>query len=266
MPRIIADNLCIEFPIYERNARSLRHHLVINRLPARDNRKAPDTRPVGASIVEQADGRFVVRAIDSANFTLNDGDRLGIVGHNGAGKTTLLKAIAGIYEPISGSIAVTGRVSPLFNVNEGMDPDSTGFENIWLRCRVLGMTNDDIDRCIDDIAEFTGLGDYLDMPIRTYSSGMLVRLTFAVTTALDHDILVMDEMIGAGDAAFVEQAQVRLRAFVGRSGILIVATHSPAILHQWCNKGMLMHQGRVEAMGSVDEIIAAYEKSVAGGG
>lgn len=265
MLHVTADNLCIEFPIYEQSARSLRHHLVINRLPARNKNTTPVTRPVGATIVEQADGRFVVRAVDQASFTLNEGDRVGIVGHNGAGKTTLLKAIAGIYEPVSGSINMTGRVSPLFNVNEGMDTDSTGIENIWLRCRVLGMMNDEVGQCIDDIAEFTGLGDYLDMPIRTYSSGMLVRLTFAITTALNHDILVMDEMIGAGDAAFVEQAQARLRGFVERSGILVIATHNPGILHEWCNKGMLMQQGRVLMMGSVDEVLAAYGKSVADG-
>lgn len=263
MLQIEAENLCIEYPIYERWSRSLRHHLVIQRLGGKPTEEPRSLLSVGARIVANRRGMVVVRALDNISFVIRDGDRLGIVGHNGAGKTTLLKAIAGIYEPISGNLTVTGRISPLFNLQEGMNPDSTGRENIWLRGRILGMSTGMIASCIDDIAEFTQLGDYLEMPIRTYSSGMLVRLAFAIATSVKHEILLMDEMIGAGDATFIEKAEARLRDFVEETGIMVVASHSPSILRRWCNKAMLLHHGHLILMSSVDEVLTKYAEVTA---
>jgi ABC-2 type transport system ATP-binding protein len=200
----------------------------------------------------------VIKAIDGLSLSLREGDRLGIMGHNGAGKTTLLRVLAGVYEPTRGEIAVKGSITPMFSLNDGMDPDATGYENIWLRSAVLGFSRDFTARHIDDIAEFSELGDYLDMPIRTYSSGMFVRLGFAIATSLDPQILIMDEMIGAGDAKFFSRAQERLKQMIERTGILVVATHSGDILQRWCNKAVLLNHGKLVHVGAVDETLKRY--------
>jgi ABC-2 type transport system ATP-binding protein/lipopolysaccharide transport system ATP-binding protein len=167
--------------------------------------------------------------------------------------------LAGIYEPIIGSLRTSGRVVPLFDLQLGMDHDATGIENIWMRGKMLNLSTQQIDDALDDIVEFTELGDYLYMPIRTYSAGMMVRLAFAISTAVTPEILILDEMIGAGDAAFIARADIRLRAFLERAGILVVASHSLPILRQWCNKGMLLERGKLVAYGPLDEVVARYE-------
>jgi ABC-2 type transport system ATP-binding protein/lipopolysaccharide transport system ATP-binding protein len=149
----------------------------------------------------------------------------------------------------------------MFNLTDGMDMEATGYENIWIRGQILGCSRSFIARCLDDIVEFCELGDFLNMPLRTYSAGMMVRLGFAIATALRPQILVMDEMIGAGDAAFFERARVRLTRFIETAGILVVATHSPDIIRTWCNKAMWLAHGQVAGFGPVDEIMAAYAKA-----
>jgi len=258
MSSISTKNLQIEFPIYDSRARSLRHQLVIDRLIKRPSYGREST--VGGSISRGDSGKVIITALEDITFSIKDGDRLGLLGHNGAGKSTLLKVMAKIYEPISGSIDIQGRISPMFNLSDSMDPESTGIENIWLRGRILGLSNDDISSNIDDIAEFTDLGEYLHMPIRTYSSGMLVRLSFAISTAIQPDILLMDEMIGAGDAVFVEQANLRLKKFIDIAGLMVVASHSMGIIREWCNVAMVLHHGRLVTMGPVEEGIKEYER------
>jgi ABC-type polysaccharide/polyol phosphate transport system ATPase subunit len=253
---IDARDIHIEFPLYGQRHRSLRNFFIPRALVAR--RAMPGA--VGGAIEAELSGKVVIKAIDGLSFSLREGDRLGIMGHNGAGKTTLLRMLAGVYEPTRGDLSVNGAVTPMFSLSDGMDPDATGYENIWLRSAVLGFGRDFTERHVDDIAEFSELGDYLDMPVRTYSSGMFVRLGFAIATSLDPQILIMDEMIGAGDAKFFSRAEARLKQMIERTGILVVATHSPQILKTWCNKGMLLNHGVLAHFGTIEETLARYDQ------
>src|SRR5580693_3857392 len=186
-----------------------------------------------ASVQRLGRGIVVVRAIDSMSFTIKSGERVGLIGHNGAGKTTLLRTLAGIYEPTGGTLTVTGNIMPLFNLMEGMLPDATGREFTHVRGILLGLKPDRIDALAEEVIEFCELGSYIDMPVRTYSTGMLVRLAFAIATSVTSDILLFDELIGAGDARFISRAEEQLQSFVERSNIVVVASHIRAILSKW---------------------------------
>jgi ABC-type polysaccharide/polyol phosphate transport system ATPase subunit len=259
---IDVENIHVEFPLYGQRQRSLRNLIV----PKNFGVRRPGPGAVGGLIEAEVSGKVVINAIDGLSFSLREGDRLGIIGHNGAGKTTLLRVLAGVYEPVRGRLAIRGNVTPMFSLNDGMDQDATGYENIWLRSAVLGFSRSAIADHIDDIAEFSELGEYLDMPVRTYSSGMFVRLGFAIATALDPQILIMDEMIGAGDAKFISRAEVRLKRMIERTGILVVATHATGILKTWCNKAMLLSRGKLVHFGDVDETLKRYEELAASNG
>jgi ABC-2 type transport system ATP-binding protein len=263
MIAIDADDLHVEFPLYGQRQRSLRNFIVPKSFGT-SRQAAPGA--VGGAIEAERSGKVLIKAIDGLSFSLREGDRLGIIGHNGAGKTTLLRVLAGVYEPVRGRLTIRGSVTPMFNMSDGMDQDATGYENIWLRSSVLGFSREAIAQHIDGIAEFSELGDYLDMPVRTYSTGMFVRLGFAIATALDPQILVMDEMIGAGDAKFLSRAETRLKAMIERTGILVVASHSPDILKTWCNKAMLMNHGKLVHFGDVQDTLRRYEELAAIGG
>jgi ABC-type polysaccharide/polyol phosphate transport system ATPase subunit len=184
---------------------------------------------------------------------------LGIIGHNGAGKSTLLRICAGVYEPANGRVLIEGRVSPLFNTAPGLDPDDTGFENIITCGLFLNMTREEIANKIEDIGAFSELGEYLSLPVKTYSAGMLTRLGFAIATAIDPEILVLDEGLGAGDARFAEKAQKRVDALVERSSILILASHSDALIQSLCNRAILMDSGGIIMDGSINDVLAAYK-------
>lgn len=259
MLSVVAKDIHVEFPVYDHQARSLKHslglkHIVqgINRIKAHEH--------VGGRIGTGETGRIVIKALDGVSFDLHEGDRVGLVGHNGSGKTTLLRAVSGIYEPASGTVWASGRVVPLFDLSLGMDFDATGVENIWMRGKLLGLSTPQIRDSLEDIADFTELGDYLYMPMRTYSAGMMVRLAFAISTAITPEILVLDEMIGAGDAAFIARANARLKGFLAKAGILLIASHSETVLRQWCTKGMLLEHGKLVACGPLDDVLDRYEK------
>jgi ABC-2 type transport system ATP-binding protein/lipopolysaccharide transport system ATP-binding protein len=247
---MVLDKVCVDFPIYDSD-RSLRKLLFRGK--------------VGGIV--RSDGsrrhRVTVRGLDNLSFELHDGDRLGVIGHNGAGKSTLLRVMAGAYRPSSGTIAVDGEVSSLLTLGMGFDTDDTGFENLYTGCLYLGMTPRQIRAKTDAIAEFTELGEYLRMPVRTYSSGMQVRLSFAIATAIDPDILLLDEVLGAGDAHFMLKAQQRIEDLMSRASLLVLASHSTEVIRQFCTKAMLLHSGRIEAFGDVESTLAAYEKWVA---
>jgi ABC-2 type transport system ATP-binding protein/lipopolysaccharide transport system ATP-binding protein len=238
--------------------RSLKHTLGLGPLTKGINRLATRKLNVGGQIGAGEKGRVVIKALDGLTFEINEGDRIGLLGHNGSGKTTLLRTLAGIYEPVSGVMRTSGRAFPLFDLQLGMDQDATGIENIWMRGKFLGLTTKQIQDALEDIAEFTELGEYLHMPIRTYSSGMMLRLAFAISTAIKPEILILDEMIGAGDAAFIARADARLKDFLSKAGILVIASHAMPILRQWCNKGMLLEHGKLIAYGPLEEVIARY--------
>jgi len=205
-----------------------------------------------------ARNRVIVQALSEVSFSLGEGDRVALIGHNGAGKTTLLRVLAGIYRPVSGRVTTKGRIAPLFDVSLGMSPDSTGWENIRIRALYLGMKSDELAAKLDDIAAFTELGQFLDMPLRTYSLGMQTRLAFAVSTAIQPEILLLDEGIGAGDAAFIERANRRLDAFVARAGIMVLASHSPELVERLCSKALVMEHGQVRFFGPRAEAMDFY--------
>ena len=185
---------------------------------------------------------------------------LGLIGHNGAGKSTLLKVFAGVYKPDSGSIRTDGRVSPLFNSAPGLDPDDNGYENIATCGMFLGMSREEINRKLPDIVAFCELGEYLELPVRTYSNGMVARLAFALATSIDPDILLLDEGLGAGDTAFAARAEARMQAFIQRTRVLVLASHSDALIKSICSRAILLEKGRLIAIGRVEDIIDRYYK------
>ena len=209
--------------------------------------------------MEDSEGRIpIVQALDNLNLTLDHGTKVGLVGHNGAGKTTLLRVLAGIYEPNEGTVDVEGQVAPMFDQSLGMDPESSGFENIVLRGLCLGMSKREIMARTDEIAKFTELGDFLNLPIRTFSDGMRTRLAFAISTAIQPDILLLDEGIAAGDAAFLAKANKRLEAFTEQASIIVLASHSNTLISRMCTSAILLEHGRLIAQGATDEILAVY--------
>jgi ABC-type polysaccharide/polyol phosphate transport system ATPase subunit len=259
MLSIVGKDIHVEFRVYDHHMRSLKHQLGIGHLAKSINRFATRKLNVGGQIDTGATGGVVIKALEGINFEFHEGDRVGLLGHNGSGKTTLLRTLAGIYEPISGEIRANARVVPLFDLQLGMDVDATGLENIWLRSKLLGLTSRQINSSIEDIAEFTELGDFLYMPIRTYSMGMMLRLAFAISTAITPEILVLDEMIGAGDAAFIARANDRLKDFLAKAGILVLASHNLPMLTKWCNKGLLLEHGKLIAFGPLADVVARYQ-------
>jgi len=259
MLSIIAKDIHVEFPIYDHRTRSLKYSLGLGQLAKGLNRFTAGKLNVGGAISTGESGRVVIKALDGLSFEIHEGDRIALMGHNGSGKTTLLRTLAGIYEPISGTMQATGRVFPLFDLQLGMDQDATGVENIWMRGKMLGLGTDQIKASLDDIAEFTELGEYLYMPTRTYSMGMMLRLAFAISTAITPEILLLDEMIGAGDAGFLARAEDRLRHFVSRTGIMVLASHSTVMLRQWCSKGMLLDRGKLVAFGPLEDVLSLQQ-------
>lgn len=231
MAHLSLQNLTVDFPIYGANSRSLKRRLV--------------SHATGGRIAEGTDDAVVVRALDDVSIEIKDGDRIGLVGHNGAGKSTFLRTVAGIYKPTAGSITITGEVGTLIDPAAGMDPEATGIENIYLRGYVLGMDKGQIADLIDEIADFTELGDFLDLPVKTYSAGMFSRLGFAVSTAIKPDILLIDEGIGAGDAAFQERAAERIEELKRNVRILVVASHDNSLLESLGCRPILFSAGKI---------------------
>jgi ABC-type polysaccharide/polyol phosphate transport system ATPase subunit len=249
---ITLTDVTVDFPIYG-SQKSFRSELLGRATGGLIRREGPRQR------------RVSVRALDHISLHLEHGDRVGLIGHNGAGKSTLLRVLAGVYEPTSGTIAVDGRVSPLFNASPGMDLDDTGYENIVTCGLFLGMTREEIERKTPDIARFTELGDYLSLPCKTYSTGMLTRLGFALATAIDPEILILDEGLGAGDARFTEHAATRINALVERASIMVLASHANSLIQSMCNKAVLMEGGKIRAFAPVEEILEIYKDFVGQG-
>ena len=238
------DNVSVSFPIYHGGSRSLKKSLLF--------------RGSGGQLASDASHRITVEALRNVSMEFRTGDRVALIGNNGAGKTTLLRVMAGIYEPVTGVVKSRGRISPMFDISLGIDGDISGYENIRLRGLILGLPAREIEERMADIAEFTELGDYLDIPVRTYSSGMMTRLTFAVATCFSPEILLMDEWILAGDAGFLAKAQHRVEAFVEQAGILVLASHSTEICRRWCNKGVWMERGEVKMAADISAVLDSY--------
>lgn len=242
-PRIRIDRAAVDFPIFDAKTRSLKK-----------------------AVLGKAGGRIgtdakvpIIEALRDITVSLDKGARVALVGHNGAGKSTLLRLMAGIYEPTRGRSLVRGKVAPVFDLAVGMDPEISGYENILIRGLFLGMTRKQMEARIDDIAAFTELGDYLEMPLRAYSTGMRVRLALGVVTSIDPEILLLDEGIGAVDAEFLNKARDRLHELVDRSGILVFASHSDEFLADLCDTALWMEYGTIKEYGPLHEVLDHYK-------
>ena len=207
-------------------------------------------------------GDGIIRALNKINLELHDGDRLAIIGPNGAGKSSLLKVISEIYPITSGDITVSGSVATMFEMATGFDMDASGWENIRLRGIMLGLTPKEIEPKVQEIAEFSELGDYLDIPVKYYSSGMFVRLAFSVSTSVNPDILLLDEVLAAGDAGFVDKANRRINEMMKSAKILVLVTHSMDSAIKFCNKAILLKQGETLKFGDTKEVVDHYLKTV----
>ncbi|WP_424811505.1 ABC transporter ATP-binding protein [Roseococcus sp. YIM B11640] len=240
MSSIKAEGLAIEFPLYHHGARSLKKRLLSG---------------VNSRVKTDAANRVVVSALRGLNFEIRSGERVALVGHNGAGKSTLLRTIAGIYEPAAGRLEVEGTLGTLIDPSAGMDGESTGRENIRLRALYRGMSDAQIDRLEESVTAFSGLAEFIDVPIKSYSAGMQIRLAFALATAMQPEILLMDEWFSAGDAEFMQRAENRLAELVRGAEILVIATHDMPTARQWCTRAIRLEAGRIVADGPVEEVL-----------
>lgn len=244
MTEIRLNDVSVEFPIYNSSSRSLKNRVL--------------SVATGGKIERRTDGLVIIRGLDNVSLTLHEGERVGLIGHNGSGKTTLLRVLSGIYTPTQGSAVVSGDCVSLINISLGIDPDATGRENIRLRSAIMGMDPRKMADKFDEIAEFSGLGDFLDMPFRTYSSGMQLRLAFATSTAVRPEILIMDEWLSTGDENFKERANQRMQELVESTKILVLASHSPDLLRKNCNRIIWLEHGRVRMDGEPNEVLSSY--------
>jgi ABC-2 type transport system ATP-binding protein len=241
-------NVVVDIPILSVASRSLRNAVM--------------SLTTGGRLVSDAYSYPVVRALDHVSLELKEGDRCGLLGLNGAGKSTLLRVISGVYRPSAGYARIEGRVTALFDVGMGLDAESTGRENIYIRGIMLGLRREEIDAVYDDVAAFADLGAFLDLPLRTYSAGMIARLAFGIVTAVHPEVLVVDEGLNAGDAAFQKKAGKRLEEFMGRTGILVLATHVIDMLQRFCSDIIVLQQGTVAYRGPISEGLAYYQQSL----
>lgn len=246
MARIELRNASVEFPIYNVSARSFKKRFL---------RVA-----TGGSISKDANQTVVIKSLNNVSLSIEHGDRVGLIGHNGAGKSTLLRLIADIYEPTAGDRYVEGNISSILNLTQGIEVEYTGYENIIIRGTILGIPRKRIKEQMNEIAEMTGLGDYMAMPVRTYSLGMLVRLAFAISTSISPDILLIDEVFGAGDADFMEKAVNKMTSLLTQSSIVVLATHSDDLIRQFCNKVLLLDGGEIKYYGDVEHALSLYHQ------
>jgi ABC-2 type transport system ATP-binding protein len=239
---IILDDVSIDIPIYDVSRPTLRKELL--------------GRTIGGPFA-QSGSHVTVKALKNITFEAHDGDRIALVGDNGSGKSTLLRVASKVYPPTSGRVTISGNIAPMFDATLGMNTDATGLENIQIAGTIWGLTRTQIRNSVDDIADFTELGDYLKVPVRTYSNGMMLRLAFAIATARDPEILLIDEIIGVGDASFFGKAFARLHKLAKRSRILIVAAHQNDMLRQLCDKAIWLSHGNLVRYGDIESVITA---------
>lgn len=246
MAHVILKEARVEFPIFNAHTRSVRAALFSK---------------LGGTL-SAANKTVIVSALETLNLEFRDGDRVGLIGHNGAGKTTLLRVVSGAYVPTSGTAEIAGRTASFTDIALGMDPEATGWDNILFRAVFMGLTFKEARELRPKIAEFSELGSFLEVPVRTYSTGMFVRLAFAISTSVYPDIVVMDEMINAGDTQFMVKAQARLRELIANSKILFLASHDMGLIERNCNKALWLEKGRLKQFGETGPVAAAYLASL----
>lgn len=236
MSQIHLDKISLDFPLLVKQTRELDKH----------------------NLSESA-RRF--RALEDVSLVLNDGDRLAIIGSNGSGKTTLLRVLAGVYQPTNGKLAIEGSIGSLIEINLGIDMESTGRESMFVRAALMGMSRKEACSIVEVVREFSELGDFFDLPVRLYSSGMQFRLAFAISSLISRDILLMDEWLSVGDEAFREKSERKLESLVSSSKILVIATHSLELTKRLCNRVIWLEGGKVVEDGSPGEVIDKYSRS-----
>lgn len=240
-------DVAVDIPVYDAASRSLKSKAI--------------AIGTGGRIIPGDAHTVVIRALQGISFDLHEGDRLALIGHNGSGKSTLLRVLAGIYRPSSGTVIRRGRCAALFDLSFGMDMEATGYENIFLRGLALGLTRSEIAKFVDEIAEFSDLGNFLDLPVRTYSAGMAARLAFTISTSIESDILLIDEGLGAGDAAFLEKAQQRIATMMNRASVLVLASHDQSLIRTFCNSAILLSHGQAVGRGEVGAVLEQYTQN-----
>lgn len=243
MAHIIFEHVNIDFPIYNAKNRSLKNTVM--------------QAATGGKVSFGAEGT-VIRSLEDVSFEIHEGERVGLIGHNGAGKSTLLRALSNVYAPTAGRAEIIGEIGSLVDIGLGIDGEATGRENIFIRGALLGLKRKEIEERFDEIVEFSELGEFINMPVRTYSSGMHLRLAFAVATIIRPEILLMDEWLSVGDAAFNEKAEKRLNDLVQSSRILVIASHSRELIERTCNRVMWFDHGKLRMDAEPAKVAKAY--------
>ncbi|WFU05964.1 ABC transporter ATP-binding protein (plasmid) [Rhizobium sp. CB3171] len=244
MTSISLEKVTVDFPIYNARGRSLKNRVL--------------NMATGGSINSEGNGVVVVRGLDSISFELRRHDRVGLIGHNGSGKTTLLRVLTGVYVPTSGKIDIQGKCTSLINISLGIDPEATGRQNIFLRGALLGFRKEEMKAKLAEIEEFSELGGFLEMPVRTYSTGMQLRLAFSISTILQPEILIMDEWLATGDEGFKAKANQRLNELVEKTQILVIASHAKELLAKNCNRVIWLEHGRIRMDGEPTAVLDTY--------
>lgn len=245
MAHVIFKNVCVDFPIYNARNRSIKNTVMQAATGGKVDFGAKET---------------IIRSLHNVSFNLKPGDRVGLVGHNGAGKSTLLRTLGRVYEPTAGKVEIHGEVGSLVDISLGINKEATGRENIFIRGALLGLSRSQIEQNFEEIVAFSELGDFIDMPVRTYSSGMHLRLAFSVATIIRPEILLMDEWLSVGDAAFNSKAKKRMNELVESSEILVIASHSRKLIEDVCNRAFWFEHGNLKLDGDPKEVCQAYWK------
>lgn len=244
MGKVILENVTVEIPIFNSQGRSLKKTVL--------------GIATGGRIGLTESGKTIVRSLDNINLHISEHERIGLVGHNGSGKSTLLRVLSKVYTPSSGTALIDGKIGSLIDISLGIDGEATGIENIYLRAALLGIPRGKVDKELPDLIEFTQLGNFIDMPVRTYSTGMHLRLAFAVSTMISPDILLMDEWLSVGDQDFQEKAELRLKKLIQRSNILVIASHSRDLIENCCTRVIWLEHGAIKMDGKPRTVCDAY--------
>jgi lipopolysaccharide transport system ATP-binding protein len=244
--KISLKNVNVDIPVFNSQGRSLK--------------KAVMGFATGGKIGLTETGKTIIRSLENINLEISPHERVGLIGHNGAGKSTLLRVLGKVYTPSSGVAAIEGKIGSLIDISLGIDGEATGIENIFLRAALLGIPKKEVDEALQDIIEFTQLGSFIEMPVRTYSTGMHMRLAFAVSTMISPDILLMDEWLSVGDQNFQHQAEKRLNKLIERSNVLILASHSRELIERCCTRVLWLEHGKIRLDGEPKEVCKEYFK------
>lgn len=244
MAYINLKNVTVDIPIFNSQGRSLKKKVL--------------GIATGGRVGLTESGKTIVRSLSNINLEIKSKDRLGIIGHNGAGKSTLLRVLGGVYQPTIGTATIVGKIGSLIGISLGIDTEATGLENIYIRAALLGIPKETVDRELDDLIKFSGLGEFIEMPVRTYSTGMHLRLAFAVSTMITPDILLMDEWLSVGDETFKKQAEQRLNSLIERANILVIASHSRSLIERCSNKVLWLERGEIKMIGEPKEVCSLY--------